>query len=98
MKINTKEAIRDIKGKTVLLPNKEEFTFGEALANILLDSKSGGKMKMYSLAQRLYNDKIVEVDLSDISLIKEAVEGSQNYNNLVLGQVLVYLNGLKETK
>jgi len=104
MKIKTNETIKDLKGKGIKMPSKdnldkdskEDFTVGEALSNILVAHKAGGKMKMYILAQKCATQKEFDVDKADLSLIKEAVENTAQYNNLVNGQLLVMLDGVKE--
>lgn len=91
MKINTKNALKDLAGKDIK-NGKDLFTTGHALGNILADAKQGGKMKMFVLATKCYQDKEVDVDEADLALIKQAVEQTEMYNNLVAGQLLVLLN------
>lgn len=95
MKIHTGQAIKDLKGKDVSSPDGV-FKVGTALSNILLETKSGGKMKMFILAQKCYTEDFVEVDESDLSLIRQAVEHTESYNNLVTGQLLILLENKKE--
>lgn len=91
MKINTKTPIKDLKGEVIKINNKEDFTVGIALSNILVDAKEGGKMKMFILAQKMYSDDEVDVDDVDLKLIKTAIEQTAQYNNLVNGQLLQIL-------
>lgn len=95
MKLNTKQAIKDLSGKEVKMPDGAFFTVGAALSNILLEAKEGGKMKMFILAQSCYSKDSVEVDEADLNLIKSAVEAAGQYNNLVTGQLLQILSDLK---
>jgi|15BtaG_2_1085339.scaffolds.fasta_scaffold00340_17 hypothetical protein len=98
MQLNTAEAIKDLSGKKILKGKTEEaFTIGSALSNILLDAKEGGKMKLFILAQKCFEEKKVELDGADISIIKQAVEKTDQYNALVSGQILQILENLKET-
>lgn len=95
MKINTKTKFKSFKGEEIKNGDKA-FTFGEAIANILLDSKTGGKYKMYSLAERFHESKGgVEIDDADLTLVRDAVENTGLYNNLINGQILKYLSKLK---
>lgn len=96
MKIKTNEAIKDLKGIAIKKDGKDNFTVGDALANILVSDKVGGKMKMFILAQKCANDKEIDVDKADISMIRDAVDRTEQYNNLVNGQLLVMLDDLKE--
>jgi len=100
MKINTKIAIKDLAGNPIPTgkDDKTDFTLGMALSNILVDTTKGGKMKLFILAQKIYSDEEVEIDEADLAIIKSAVEETENYNNLVNGQILQILSGLKDTK
>lgn len=97
MKINTQVALKTLKG--VDIEDKGvKFTLGDALSNILVSAKEGGKMKMFTLAQKLANDKTVEVDEADMALIKQAVKTTEIYNALVAGQCEVLLEDIKDKK
>jgi hypothetical protein len=95
MKIKANEPLKTLKGEDLKQEN-EVFTVGEAISNILLADQAGGKMKTYILAQRFATEKTVEVDKADLSLIKTAIEATKVYSNLVTGQLLVMLEGIKE--
>jgi hypothetical protein len=97
MKLNTKQAIKDLLGKDIKAP-EGVFTVGTALSNILVEAKEGGKMKMFILAQSCVSKDSIQLDSADLILIKNAVENTSNYNNLVTGQLLQILEDLKEDK
>ena len=91
MKINTKQALKTLKGEE--LKNGDiPFTLGEALGNILLSDKTGGKMKLYVLATKFSQDKEVELDKADLELVRNAVSKTEIYNALVAGQIEVILS------
>lgn len=98
MQINTKVILKNLKGICLENEEKEPFTTGEALSNILLYDKAGGKMKCFILAEKLYKNKSVEVDEADLSLIKESIQRTELYNNIVNGQLLIVIEDLKESK
>lgn len=92
MIINTKTILTDLKGKPLTDPEtKEPVVLGDVIGNILLTAKAGGKLKCFVLAQKLATQDTVDVDESDLALIKEATKETQVYNNLVAGQALVIL-------
>lgn len=95
MKINTKIALKNLKGEELKIDNNMAFTLGDALSEILAAAKSGGKMKLYILAQKVVMNEIVEVDSADLALIKATTEGSDRYLPLITGQVLVLLDEIK---
>lgn len=100
MKINTKTTIKNLAGKEVQINNGDDlvpWTIGDVIANILISSQEGGKMKMLSLAQDFYNKDEVSLDAADLALVKHIIDISKIYdNNLATGQILLYLENLKE--
>lgn len=95
MKINTKIAIKDLSGKEVK-DGEKVFTLGQALSNIVVGAKEGGKMKLYILGTKLFQDDTVEVDESDLNLIKSAVKSTEIYGALVAGQCEMLLDEIKD--
>ncbi len=98
MKINTTSVLKYINGKELEISKDEKLTFGKALAEILVNSKTQGKMKAYTLATKLYENDSVEVDASDLAIIKEAVKTTDRFNIAVTGQCEQLLEEVKETK
>ena len=92
MKIKSKEVLKTLAGKDIQDAEQKPFTVGHALSEILLTTKVGGKMKMFVLAQKFFSDESVEVDEADLALVKSSVEGSDVYNNLINGQLLMILS------
>lgn len=92
MKIKATEKIVTLKGE----PYKngdEELTLGVVLAESLANDTTGGKMKIFSLAQKFFNNDEVELDAADMVMVKKAVEQCKSYNNIILGQALTLLEG-----
>lgn len=98
MKINTQTPIKTLAGEPIKNGTEGNFTIGLALSNILIENKQGGKMKMFILAQKFFNDKEIDIDEADFNLVKSAVESTENYNNLVNGQILQILSDIKDKK
>ena len=94
MKISTQTKLKNFIGET-LKDNNEDVTIGKAIANILISSEEKGKMKLFVLAQKFYNDENVELDNSDFELVKKTVGETKIYNALVAGQVELFLSELK---
>ncbi len=92
MKIDSKKVLKNLAGDDYTVENRP-LTLGEVLAEAVATSETGGKMKIYSLAEKLYNaTEPVDLDAADITFIKEAVEKCKAYNNLILGQALICLS------
>lgn len=97
MKIDTKIVLKDLSGKDIVSDGKE-FTLGHALSNILVSAKEGGKMKLFTLAIKLHQEKSVEVDESDLAMIKTAVRSTESYTALISGQCELLLEGITDKK
>lgn len=98
MLINCKEILKDLAGEDILDEKKEKFTLGHALGNIVVSAKEGGKMKLFLLGTKLYQNSKVEVDEADLALLKSVVKSSEAYGALILGQCEQTLEGIKENK
>jgi hypothetical protein len=96
MKIKSSEGIRDLRGEYVKDPEGKVFSIGKALANILVESKVGGKAKMYVMATDFYKEKTMDYDEADIAIIRSAIQSDNQYNNLVTGQLLMILENSPE--
>lgn len=93
MKINTKIKFKDITGEEIITEEGKTVSVSDVLPNILLAS-SGDKMKLFLLAQKIATQSSVEVDQSDMDIIKEAIKSAdfRVFTNLLTGQLLVLLN------
>lgn len=87
------QVLKDLAGDYLKVGDKD-FTLGQALANIVVGDGTGGKMKLYTLGTRLYQNDSVEVDEADLALIKAAVKVSNAYGAVVVGQVESILENL----
>jgi hypothetical protein len=96
MIINTKIVLKDLAGKEILDENKEVFTFGQALANIVVSAKEGGKMKLFLLGTKLFQNDKVEVDEADLTLLKSVVKSTEVYGALIAGQCEQLLEEVKK--
>ena len=97
MKINTQEELVNLEGQK-LKDGGGNATLGKCIANMLISAEENGKMKLFILAQKFYKDNFVEVDSSDLILIKNVVGKTKIYNALVAGQIELILEELKEEK
>lgn len=94
MNINTGKALKTLKGEDYTA-DKEPLTIGKVIAEALAGDETGGKYKLYTLADKAFNSKTMEVDAPDLALIKNAVEKCKTYNNLIIGQTLGILEESK---
>jgi len=97
MKIKLDTPIKSLGGETYKTADKTDITLGGVIAEVLVNAQEGGKMKLYTLAQRAFTEKEIEIDSSDLTLIKKAVETSNAYNGnaIILGQTLELLENVK---
>ena len=98
MKINTKQILKNIAGVEIKDEDKKGFTLGQALGNIITASKEGGKMKLYILGTKLFQDTLTDIDEADLNLLKQAVKTTEAYGALIAGQCEMLLEEIKEEK
>lgn len=67
----------------------------EIVAEMIVGHTDKNSIKLFELAKTAYNDKCLNLDTSDQTLVKEAIEGS-NYSALVKGQLLLELQKQKK--
>lgn len=97
MKINNEQALKNMKGEDLKVEN-EVLTVGKAISNILLASEEKGKMKLFILAKKFYDDSSIDLDSADFALVKNEIAKTRIYNTLVSGQLEVILEGIKDEK
>ena len=89
MQLNTSEVLVGLDGKA-LQDGESELTVGKALANVLVNSgESIDPLKSYVLARKFIDAQgELELDASDVSFLKSAIEKFNGYIVLVKGQLL----------
>jgi len=90
MKINfNKESVYTLKGD-VYKETDKKLTIGKAIGAVLAthQTKDGREaMKAWSLAKKFYEEKEFEIDISDMKIVKTAIEQC-GYITAVKGQLL----------
>lgn len=98
MKVKCNVALKTLSGET-FKDGVDDLLLGLAIANCLSYSEVGGKMKCFDLAKKFYSQKVVEIDASDLKLVKDIVEKNKIYtNNVLTGSILSLLEEVKEDK
>jgi hypothetical protein len=77
----------NLEGKLI-----EESNAGKMIAGALAASNKGDALKQWSLAQRLYTGEPLELDPSDIQLLKDFVNSNEGFTNLAKAQILEVLS------
>ena len=96
MKIILTQTINDLSGKPLQNNEKKVVTLGEVLSNVVIASEEQGKMKLFLLAKKFFEQESIDLDASDLALVKKVVSNSRTYGGtLVLGQVELLLEGAK---
>lgn len=92
MKIKTTQNLLNLEGEPLKTSDMTPLTVGKALSDILLGAKTGGKMKMFVLARKFFEEEDVDLDESDVVLLTKTIESHEpGYTNLVTGQLLMIL-------
>ncbi len=96
MIIKCSTPLKNLKGEVVKDQDGEVVTLGKALSNIIISAKEGGKMKLFIMGKKLFSQDKIDVDASDLALIKRTVESTEIYNALIAGQIEEILSNIKE--
>lgn len=72
--------------------NVGEETIARILANAMAFSKSQDPLKIFNIATELYKNGEINIDSSDLNLIKSFVESNQDFLNILKAQILAALN------
>ena len=96
MNIDLTVELKDLAGNKI--PDGDGFfTLGKALGNIVAGADVGGKMKLFILGTKLFQEKTITVDDADLALIKSAVEATNVYpGSLIPGQCAQLLEEVKK--
>ena len=65
---------------------------GALLAPKLVEQTAGDALKFWSLALSIYRGEELTLDLSDVKLLREFVNTTDQLNNLVKAQLLIILD------
>lgn len=96
MEIDYSHIINTLSGVPYKIEGND-LTLGDIVAEALAAHNTGGKMKLYALAQVAFKKKKATIDSADLALVKSAVETCAAYqgNALILGQSLELLEKVK---
>ncbi len=80
------------------LDEKEFNRAGKVLGQILCAETGGDALKYYDWAREIYKGQPIKVDDSDFRTIKAFVENNTKMMNIVKGQIIKYLETVKDEK
>lgn len=95
MNIQADTKVLTLSGKPYQQSDGTDLGVGQVIAEALAVEKTGGKFKLFTLAQKFFGDATVEIDAADLALVKSAVEKCETYNNIIIGQVLGILENVR---
>lgn len=93
MKINLDFNLKDLSG--VDIPNAHA---GQNVAQALASANEGNSIKLFDWATKLYNKQTLEIDDTDVTVLKAFVENTKFLTNLAKGQLLEFLEKLTKNK
>jgi hypothetical protein len=84
MKINLNKSIVDLSGKEI-----EGSNLGQLVSQLLASSSSKeNTIKMYYWAQKFYAGEEIDLDPTDLSILKSFIEGNEQLTVLAKAQIL----------
>lgn len=99
MILNLDFNIVGLDGRQIMIQSdggiKKAPTAAELVASEMAKSNTGDPIKMMSIALKLYDVKRVEVDKSDLGLVRDFVSKSTSFTNLAKYQILEAMDKIK---
>lgn len=93
MKINFNKPVLALDGKPVQNGANGETTLGQILSQAIASHGKGDALKLFGWAQKMYNAEEIEVDESDLSVLKELINNPElGLTNLSKAQMLRVCN------
>lgn len=85
-KVNFNVCFKDIEGNVM-----EQAHVGKSLGNALAGATKGDALKMWSMAQRIYAGEEIELDPSDLLMIKDFINTTDGFTAMAKAQLLTML-------
>lgn len=83
MKLDLNFELKDLEGKEIKGANA-----GKLLSNTLISETKGDALKYWDWANKLYNGKSLEIDLSDAEVLKNFIKQHEGFTVIFKAQVL----------
>jgi hypothetical protein len=91
-KVNLKWNIKDLDGTEI--PNTEA---GKFAAQMVASANEGNSIKLIDWALTLYKTATIELDSTELEVLKVIVEADKKHGVLVRGQIGKYLMNVKDS-
>ena len=86
----------DLSGTIIKNGNDDNVTMGKLLAQTLVNQAKGDALKFHGWAVDMYNCKPLNLDRSDVKVLREFVENSETMTVLAKAQIFELLDKGKE--
>jgi hypothetical protein len=103
MKIDTTIGLKALNGEQITITEGGEvkpFSIGRLIADMLAspeDKCSFGHVKRYTMMNKFFNEKEIDIDNADLKVIEEMLEKNTTRSSVVVGQVLELLEGVRQS-
>jgi hypothetical protein len=81
-----------LDGSTIKDETGKELSLGKLLSGQLANTTKGDALKLFTWAQKLYNDQPLDLDPSDRSTLKEFITSNETLTVLAKAQLLSVFN------
>jgi hypothetical protein len=80
--------LKGLDGQEIKDEKNEVITLGKMLANQLAFTGKGDALKLFSMAQKMYNGEVLDLDKSDEGVLKEFIKNNEQLTVLAKAQLL----------
>jgi len=86
----------DLAGNVIKDPNDKDITIGKLLSNALVSQAKGDALKFHGWAVDMYNCKSINLDRSDVKVLRDFVQDNDTITVLAKAQIFELLDKGKE--
>ena len=86
----------DLAGNIITDPKGDDITIGKLISNALVNQSKGDALKFHSWAIDMYNCQTINLDRSDVKMLREFIETNETITVLGKAQIFELLDKGKE--
>lgn len=98
MKIDLNKPLKALNGEIIKNDKDEPVMIGQTIAGVMVMQTKGDILKYFGWATQLYQGKAVEMDKSDINVLRGFIENSDNMTILLKAQALEIIEKAEKLK
>jgi len=96
MQYDFNQVLNDLNGQPIKDQKDNDITIGKLLSNALVSQAKGDALKFHGWAVDMYNCKTINLDRSDVKVLRDFVQDNDTITVLAKAQIFELLDKSKE--